>query len=155
MIVKYGGQEVPRSPFSPYIEGKSGDASQCRAHGPGLEPSGVMVDKPTWFEIDATSESKLLGSSPRAHRIDVLDAGNGLAEVVLVDPRGRQDVVPVSVKQTGPGRFRCEYVPREPGLHSVNIFFAGRPIPNSPYGVNVASCRSLIESCKRRSPHAD
>ena len=70
-----------------------------------------------------------------------LDAGNGLAEVVLVDPRGRQDVVPVSVKQIGPGRFRCEYVPREPGLHSVNVFFAGRPIPSSPYGVNVASCK--------------
>lgn len=69
-----------------------------------------------------------------------LDAGNGLAEVILVDPRGRQDAVPVSVKQVGPGRFRCEYVPREPGFHSVNVFFAGRPIPNSPYGVNVASC---------------
>ncbi|CAF3564394.1 unnamed protein product [Adineta steineri] len=121
VIVKYGGQEVPKSPFSPYIEGKAGDASQCRAHGPGLEPNGVMVDKPTWFEIDATN------------------AGNGLAEVILVDPRGRQDVVPVSVKQVGPGKFRCEYVPREPGLHSVNVFFAGRPIPNSPYGVNVAS----------------
>lgn len=62
--------------------------------------------------------------------------------MVLVDPRGRQDVVPVSVKQVGPGKFRCEYVPREPGLHSVNILFAGRPIPNSPYGVNVASCMS-------------
>jgi filamin len=53
--VKFAGQEVPRSPFSPYIEGKAGDASQVRAHGPGLEPQGVMVDKPTWFEIDATS----------------------------------------------------------------------------------------------------
>ncbi len=69
-----------------------------------------------------------------------IDAGNGLAEVVLADARGRQDVVPVSVKQTSPGKFRCEYIPREPGLHSVNIFFAGRPIPNSPYGVNVSSC---------------
>ncbi|CAF0875720.1 unnamed protein product [Rotaria sordida] len=121
VIVKYGGQEVPKSPFSPYIEGKAGDAGQCRAYGPGIEPTGVMVDKPTWFEIDATN------------------AGNGLAEVIVVNPRGRQDAVPVSVKQTGPGKFRCEYVPREPGLHSVNVFFAGRPIPNSPYGVNVAS----------------
>jgi hypothetical protein len=69
-----------------------------------------------------------------------IDAGNGLAEVVLADARGRQDVVPVSVKQTSPGKFRCEYIPREPGLHSVNVFFAGRPLPNSPYGVNVASC---------------
>lgn len=54
--MKFAGQDVPKSPFSPYIEGKSGDASQCRAHGPGLEPNGVMVDKPTWFEIDATSK---------------------------------------------------------------------------------------------------
>ena len=141
---------MPRSPFSPYIEGKSGDASQCRAHGPGLEPSGVMVDKPTWFEIDATSKCSLVSCSSPILRIDVLDAGNGLAEVILVDPRGRQDAVPVSVKQTGPGRFRCEYVPREPGLHSVNVFFAGRPIPNSPFGVNVASCRSMIACSRRR-----
>lgn len=77
----------------------------------------------------------------------MLDAGNGLAEVIVVDPRGRQDVVPVSVKQTGPGKFRCEYVAREPGLHSVNVFFAGRPIPNSPFGVNVASCMLPLSSC--------
>ncbi|CAF2157131.1 unnamed protein product [Rotaria magnacalcarata] len=121
VIVKFAGQEVPKSPFSPYIDGKAGDASRCKAHGPGLEANTVIVDKPTWFEIDAT------------------DAGNGLAEVVLVDSHGRQDVVPVAVKQTSPGKFRCEYVPRESGLHSVNIFFAGRPITNSPYGVNVAS----------------
>ena len=133
---------MPRSPFSPYVEGKSGDASQCRAHGPGLEPSGVMVDRPTWFEIDATSSFDRRFRSESSRLDDRrLDAGNGLAEVVLVDPRGRQDIVPVSVKQIGPGRFRCEYVPREPGLHSVNVFFAGRPIPNSPYGVNVASCK--------------
>jgi len=102
-----------------------------------------MVDKPTWFEIDATSLLKnfyfYFSKSKKK-----IDAGNGLAEVILVDPRGRQDVVPVSVKQIGPGKFRCEYVPREPGLHSVNIFFAGRPIPNSPYGVNVASCMYRI-----------
>ncbi|CAF0978621.1 unnamed protein product [Adineta ricciae] len=120
VIVKFAGQEVPKSPFSPFIEGKSGDASQCRASGPGLEPNGVMVDKPTWFEIDATN------------------AGNGLAEVAVVDPHNRENAVPVSVKQTSPGKFRCEYVPREPGLHSVNVFFADRPIPRSPFGVNVS-----------------
>jgi hypothetical protein len=97
-----------------------------------------MVDKPTWFEIDATSELNSLIS----HSIfqSSIDAGNGLAEVVIADARGRQDVIPVSVKQTTPGKFRCEYVPREPGVHAVNIFFAGRPIHNSPYGVNISPC---------------
>ena len=78
------------------------------------------------------------------HRFIVIqcaEAGNGLAEVVIVNPRNQQDAVPVSVKQTTPGNFRCEYVPRESGLHSVNVLFASRPIPNSPYGVNVAPCK--------------
>lgn len=56
---------MPRSPFSPYIEGKSGDASKCRAYGPGVEPTGVMVDRPTWFDIDATSNVLFVPSSQR------------------------------------------------------------------------------------------
>ena len=70
-----------------------------------------------------------------------LEAGNGLAEVVVIDPNNQQETVPVSVKQTTPRKFRCEYIPREPGHYSINILFAGRPIPNSPYGVNVAPCK--------------
>ena len=54
VIVKYGGQEVPKSPFTVFVEGKVGDPTKCFASGPGIEPNGVIVDKPTWFEIDAT-----------------------------------------------------------------------------------------------------
>ena len=32
-----------------------------------------------------------------------------------------------------------DYTPKEPGLHSVNIFFAGKAIPHSPYPVGVSS----------------
>lgn len=55
MIVKFAGQEVAKSPFNVYVEGKVGDPSKCRAHGPGIEPNGVVVDRPTYFEIDASS----------------------------------------------------------------------------------------------------
>ena len=55
MIVKFANQEVGKSPFNVYVEGKVGDASRCFAHGPGIEPTGVIVDKPTFFEVDATS----------------------------------------------------------------------------------------------------
>lgn len=54
VIVKFGGQEVPKSPFTVFVEGKVGDPTKCFANGPGIEPTGVIVDKPTWFEIDAT-----------------------------------------------------------------------------------------------------
>lgn len=55
--MKFANQEVGNSPYNVYVEGKVGDASQCRAHGPGIEPAGVVVDKPTWFEVDASSIS--------------------------------------------------------------------------------------------------
>ena len=34
--------------------------------------------------------------------------------------------------------WRCEYVAPTTGVHSVNVFFAGKPIPKSPFGVRVA-----------------
>ena len=55
VIVKFANQEVAKSPFNVYVEGKVGDASKCHAAGPGIEPTGVVVDKPTWFEVDASS----------------------------------------------------------------------------------------------------
>ena len=123
VIVKYGGQEVLNSPYTVYVEGKVGDSSKCVASGPGLEPTGVIVDKPTWFEVDATN------------------AGNGQAEVVILDPSDEHNQIPVNVKPLGRGKFRVDYVAKQPGLHSVNVFFAGKPIPASPFGVKVApSC---------------
>ncbi len=56
VIVKFGNQEVSNSPYNVYVEGKVGDPSQVRAHGPGIEPTGVVVDKPTFFEVDASSK---------------------------------------------------------------------------------------------------
>jgi hypothetical protein len=34
---------------------------------------------------------------------------------------------------------RCDYMPQQLGVHSVNVFFAGNPIPNSPFGVKVSN----------------
>ena len=33
------------------------------------------------------------------------------------------------------GVYKCEYVTKSTGLHSINIFFDGHAIPNSPFGV--------------------
>lgn len=66
------------------------------------------------------------------------DAGRGVPEVIVVDPAGRKNTVPVNTRQISPDLWRCEYVSSDVGLHSVNVFFAGQPIPNSPYGVRIA-----------------
>lgn len=42
------------------------------------------------------------------------------------------------MRQTSPDVWRCEYVSSVLGLHSVNVFFAGKLIPKSPMGVRVS-----------------
>ncbi|XP_065165587.1 filamin-A isoform X3 [Atheta coriaria] len=118
--VLYTGREVPKSPFTVKVEGHAGDASKVKASGPGLQTDGVFVEKGTYFDIYTK------------------DAGNGVPEVIILDPAGKNDTVPVKLRQTAPDTWRCEYLSPITGLHSVNVFFAGRSIPNSPFGVRVS-----------------
>ncbi|XP_069693768.1 filamin-A isoform X2 [Periplaneta americana] len=118
--VKFAGREIPKSPYTVSVEGHAGDPSKVTASGPGLQPDGVMINRPTYFDISTK------------------DAGRGVPEVIILDPSGHKNTVPVKVRPISPDVWRCEYVSSAVGLHSVNVFFAGQPIPNSPYGVRVA-----------------
>ncbi|KAL1493038.1 hypothetical protein ABEB36_011179 [Hypothenemus hampei] len=120
VYVKYSGRDVPKSPFPVKVEGHAGDPSKVTASGPGLLPEGVFINKPTYFDIFTKN------------------AGKGVPEVVILDPSGNKNSVPVKVRQTSPDLWRCDYVSTVLGLHSVNIFFAGQPIPNSPFGVRIS-----------------
>lgn len=67
-----------------------------------------------------------------------IDAGKGVPEVIILDPSGHKNTVPVKVRQISPDLWRCECMYPTVGLHAVNIFFAGQPIPNNPFGVKVS-----------------
>lgn len=69
------------------------------------------------------------------------DAGNGQVEVVILEPNDPNKQLPLNISPIGKGKFRVDYVAKQPGLHSVNVFFAGKPIVNSPFGVKVASSK--------------
>ncbi|XP_011298512.1 filamin-A isoform X4 [Fopius arisanus] len=118
--VLYGGREIPKSPYPVLVEGQPGDPGKVTASGPGLEPQGVVVNRPTYFDIYTK------------------DAGRGVPEVIILDPKSSKTTVPVKLRQTSPDVWRCEYCSPVTGLHSVNVFFAGKLIPKSPMGVNVA-----------------
>ncbi|XP_049804905.1 filamin-A isoform X1 [Schistocerca nitens] len=118
--VKFAGREIPKSPYNVLVEGHAGDPTKVTASGPGLQPEGVMINRPTYFDISTK------------------DAGRGVPEVIILDPAGAKNSVPVKVRQISPDLWRCEYVSSAVGLHSVNVFFAGKPIPNSPFGVRVS-----------------
>ncbi|KAK7101853.1 hypothetical protein V1264_020173 [Littorina saxatilis] len=122
VIIKFASKEIAKSPFKVTVEGAAGDATKVTAKGPGIEKTGVVATKKTYFEVYTKG------------------AGNGKVDVVILDPHGRKDTIRPSI-QPVVGKectFLVEYVPIDQGLHSVNVFFAGSQIPHSPFGVQVA-----------------
>ena len=117
--ITYAGRNIPKSPFHVQIEGFAGDANKVTAAGPGIEPEGVVANKPTNFDIFTEG------------------AGKGKPEVIVLDPHGLKDAIPVKITPSGNDIYTCEYMTTQLGVHSVNVFFAGNPIPDSPFGVKV------------------
>lgn len=121
VVVKFAGADVPKSPFTVKVEGHAGDASKVKVNGAGIVANGVQVGKPTSFEVDTTG------------------AGKGQVDVVILDPKGKPSTALTRLQKVpDTEKYVCEYVPQSPGVHSVNVFFAGKPVPNSPFGVRVA-----------------
>lgn len=66
--VLYSGREIPKSPYTVQVDSLPGDPSKVTASGPGLQRDGVIVKRPTYFEIFTK------------------DAGRGVPEVIILDP---------------------------------------------------------------------
>ncbi|XP_078677433.1 filamin-A-like isoform X23 [Branchiostoma floridae x Branchiostoma belcheri] len=118
--VIFAGKEVPKSPFKVGVAASKSDPSKCSAKGPGLESAGVVANKATYFDIFTAG------------------AGPGAVNVVIADPDGKTNTVPVEMEQTGDGQFRCTYKPLKMGIHTITITFDGSNIPKSPFKVHVA-----------------
>ncbi|KFO62255.1 Filamin-A, partial [Corvus brachyrhynchos] len=112
--VKYGGQEVPRSPFK-VTALPTHDASKVRASGPGLSAGGIPASLPVEFTIDAR------------------DAGEGLLTVQILDPEGQPKKA--SIRDNGDGTYTVSYVPDVPGRYTSTIKYGGDEIPASPFRV--------------------
>ncbi|VDK34571.1 unnamed protein product [Taenia asiatica] len=124
VIIKFATKEIMNSPFKVMVEGAA-DPSKASASGPGIEPQGNQVGRRTFFNIFTTVEVENEG------------AGEGIADCVILDPQGRQDVIKPNITRQSEDNYLVEYTPKVEGLHSVNVFFAGQQIPNSPFGVMV------------------
>lgn len=62
--------------------------------------------------------------------------------MVIVDPQGRRDTVEVMLENKGDNVFRCTYKPMTEGPHTIHVTFAGQPIPNSPFQVQISEGQS-------------
>ena len=47
----FAGQDIDRSPFMVHVSKALGDPNKVQARGPGLEATGNMANKPTYFDI--------------------------------------------------------------------------------------------------------
>lgn len=122
ITVEFNKTEVPKSPFNVSVKGSPlGDGyKKVQAKGPGIEPKGkVKVGQQT--HIDIVTQG----------------AGAGQVEVVILDPQGKPNACPCRLQKVNDDKYKCEYVAGEPGKHSISILFAGKPIPKSPFNVNV------------------
>ncbi|XP_069543923.1 filamin-C-like isoform X9 [Brachyistius frenatus] len=118
--VLFAGQDIDRSPFMVNVSRAMGDPSRVQARGPGLQPSGNVANKPTYFDIYTAG------------------AGAGDVGVVIVDSNVRRDTVEIVLENRGDSVFRCTYVPVLEGPHTVHLTFAGQPVPRSPFTVHVS-----------------
>ncbi|KAF7693127.1 hypothetical protein HF521_008443 [Silurus meridionalis] len=129
VTVLFAGQEIPKSPFEVNVDKAQGDPTKVTAKGPGLEPVGIIANKPTYF--------------------DIYTAGAGVGDVtaVIKDPQGNKNTVEVMMEDKGDSVFRCTYRPVQAGPHTVAIMFGGIAIPKSPYSVNVGPA-STPSACR-------
>lgn len=163
IFVTFLGKDIPNSPFNVQVADSAGDISKVKTFGPGLAFEGNLCGKSTYFEItsNGTYSNYCIRScesrhTPNAQTVyyylllyfnqisnfirceQYLDAGHGIPEVIILDPAGHKTTVPVKLRQIKTNHWRCEYISNIIGLHSVNVFFAGNPIYNSPFGVKIS-----------------
>ncbi|XP_070349740.1 filamin-B isoform X5 [Equus asinus] len=123
VTVLFAGQHISKSPFEVNVDKAHGDASKVTAKGPGLEATGNIANKPTYFDIYTAG------------------AGVGDIGVEVEDPQGK-NTVELLVEDKGNQVYRCVYKPVQPGPHVIKVSFAGDTIPKSPFVVQVGEACS-------------
>ncbi|XP_014888831.1 filamin-C-like isoform X3 [Poecilia latipinna] len=123
--VLFAGQDIDKSPYAVNVAKAMGDPSKVHARGPGLDATGNVANKPTYFDIYTAG------------------AGTGDISVVIVDPQGKKDTVELILENKGDSVFRCTYRPMLEGPHTIHVLFAGQEIPKSPFNVNIAEAPAV------------
>ncbi|XP_069501557.1 filamin-A isoform X3 [Ambystoma mexicanum] len=127
VTVLFAGLHIAKSPFEVNVDKSQGDASKVTAQGPGLEPSGNIANKATYFEIFTAG------------------AGVGELDVIIQDPNGKKDTVEKQLEDKGSSTYRCTYKPTLEGVYTIYITFGGIQIPKSPYTVTIGqACNPTV-----------
>ncbi|XP_032219787.2 filamin-A isoform X1 [Nematostella vectensis] len=127
--VTCGDVDIKNSPFMVPIS-PAGDASKVYAKGPGLEPEGVCAGCPAEFTVYTN------------------EAGDGDVDIKVMDSQGKKS--PSEIKDNKDGTYTVTYYPDKPGMHTVAVHFNDKPIPKSPFKVNI--CSTNTSKCRAYGP---
>ncbi|KAL5013398.1 hypothetical protein ScPMuIL_007668 [Solemya velum] len=115
VTVKFADQHIPGSPFHVPIKAPI-NPEKVKCYGPGLDPKGVREKAPATFTVDTK------------------EAGEAPLEVTYTDKGVKKpaDLVPVSE-----GVVEATYYPSEEGKCQVDVKYADKQVPNSPFLMEV------------------
>ncbi|XP_026779509.2 filamin-C isoform X8 [Pangasianodon hypophthalmus] len=112
-------EDIKDSPFMAHILPAASDVfpEKVKCYGPGLEPTGCIVNKPADFTIDARG------------------AGRGQLKIYAQDSEGYP--IDIQITDNGDGTYFCIYIPTKPIKHTIIITWGEVNVPNSPFRVNI------------------
>nr|XP_015207867.1 PREDICTED: filamin-C isoform X2 [Lepisosteus oculatus] len=112
-------EDIKDSPFMAHILPAANDVfpEKVKASGPGLEPTGCIVNKSAEFTIDAR--------------------GAGKAELKIYAQDAEGFPIDIQITDNGDNTFFCVYIPTKPIKHTIIITWGDVNIPNSPFRVNI------------------
>ena len=117
--IRWGGNHVAKSPFTTQIT----DPKKCSASGAGLNMA--KINTPVSFAVKTDR------------------AGQGELNLKVTAPNGQS--IPIDAKAEGRGSHTCTWIPKEEGMHKIDILYGGAPISGSPF---MAECLAPADASK-------
>ena len=146
IVRKQNEEDLPCFFFNPDVADKY--AIEIRTNGAVIPGNSFIVDyiypvdasKCVIFGADGLSE-KLTINETISFGVDASRAGNGKLSVNVDGPSSLSQPIEVSVTSTeeNPNVYHISYLPTARGKHSINLQWAGEPIPDSPVVLDVDS----------------
>uniref|UniRef100_A0AAX7TY73 Calponin-homology (CH) domain-containing protein n=1 Tax=Astatotilapia calliptera TaxID=8154 RepID=A0AAX7TY73_ASTCA len=166
--VLFAGQDIDRSPFIVNVsKAMGGDPTRVQARGLGLQPTGNVANKPTYFDIYTAGKSHCIVSLSELHSLNkrklmkislsfehrfppkglrvkeladfrVYTKGAGSGELKVTVKGPKGLEESVNVLEMENGLYECNYYPVMAGKYIVTVTWGGHSIPRSPFEVYVS-----------------
>ncbi|XP_019734990.1 filamin B a isoform X4 [Hippocampus comes] len=100
IAIKFNDQHIPHSPYLVHVVGPTYDTQHMTVTG--LQKSGLKVNQPTSFDVS-------------------MEGAKGKPEAKVTSPSGSQEEC--AVKHLEKDKYSVRFIPREQGLHTVDVKF--------------------------------